>query len=490
MSAPHIPQAGDIVGGKYILDRLLGKGGFGIVFEAKHAELPRRAAIKFLLERQLNNSEERNRFNREADIGSLLQTGHNVDVSDKGEFVRWPNAPGIPYIVMEYLEGKDLNAHVGSEGPLPVHTAVDYILQACIALAEAHGRGIFHRDIKPANLFLLTSHRGAQIIKVLDFGLAKTNETHDGIPTTRSGIIIASVGYASPEQQQALNLANGLSDIFSLGASLYFLLTGRRAFAGATTNDIFVAVARDAPMPIAQFRQDVPQGLVDVIERALEKKPVDRPQSIVEFAWLLVPFGSDEAIGLFEEVEQAAALGACAALKVPIDGGTIKLDDSHLAPSVDSITIPRHPPQLAPVPPRVATPTLPTPSPAAATPTPALPTEELFLRPRQTNWLIVALALVALTVPIMGIGFWMSRSVPAPTPVPSASIMKESLPMASIAPSSNSPVVPTGPTNVPQSTASSSATAVTTTSATMTEPTAPVKSKKNTKLMDEEIRIR
>lgn len=403
MNLPHIPQDGDIVD-KYSLVRVLGKGGFGIVFEAKNAHLPgKRVAIKFLLERQLNNREERERFNRETHIGTLLESGRNVDVIDAGEFVKQPNASGIPYIVMEYLEGKDLDAHVDTYGPLLIQNAVDYILQACIALAEAHSRGIFHRDIKPANLFL-TSHLGAPFIKVLDFGLAKTNTGPSGVPATTTGLIMLSVGYAPPEQQKGLKLADALSDIFSLGASLYFLLTGSRPFAGYDIHDIMVAVARDAPIPMGRFRQDVPPALIGVIERALEKEPEARPQSVVEFARLLVPFGSAEAMRLYTDVERAAALGTHGVAEVQRGGGTIKIPN---VPSVSSIepTIQRQPAQPAPV----------APSPAMPTPPPAPPTVRVIPQPapiqqhvpRQTNRLLVVLGLVALTVPLIGIAFWM-----------------------------------------------------------------------------------
>lgn len=442
MNLTHIPQPGDVIDRKYILDRMLGKGGFGIVFEAKHTNLPgQRNAIKFLLERQLNDTEERERFRREAHVGTVLRSGRNVQVIDAGEFFRFPTAPGLPYIVMEFLEGNDLDAYVGTHGVLGVHTAVDFILQACIALAEAHGRGIYHRDIKPANLFL-TSHLGAPYIKVLDFGLAKSNGGPVGVPKTTTGIIMLSVGYAPPEQQKGLKLADALSDIFSLAATLYFLLTGSRPFAGDDIHDIMVAVARDAPMPMGHFRPDVPNALVDVIHRALEKEPSARPKSVVEFAHLLVPFGSAEAMRIFGDVQRAALLGGPSADSGQ-GGGTVKMPPPLVA-SIDPPTVRQPPPTPAPIgapvnPP--APPTVPfTPRPGSIPPT----------TPRQTPWLIVGLVFVVVAVVATLIALWIGRaddSQVAQQP-PSASAEKNPGPPPTT-PESATPIPPPSSTTVP-----------------------------------------
>ncbi len=438
MNLQDMPQIGDLVDGKYTLVGLLGKGGFGMVVEATHVHLQgQRFAIKFLLERQLNDPEERERFNREAFVGTVLESGRNVKVTDAGEFVRMPNGYGFPYIVMEYLEGKDLDALVKKDGPLPIHVAVDYILQACIALAEAHKRGIFHRDLKPANLFL-TTRLGAPFVKVLDFGLAKANTASSGVPATTTGVIILSVGFAPPEQQKGLKHAGALSDIFSLGASLYFLLTGKLAFDGGDNiYDLMIAVARDPPIPMRQFRQDVPAGLVATIEWALEKDPKARPQTVVEFARSLVPFGSAEAGQLFAEVVRAAGGETPAVVKAEDKGGTIKIPPEPEPPTIHIVRPPK---------------------------------------PRQTNWLLVVLALVALVILLISVALWLNRDStdpPVTDALTSASARIESKPQPST--ESPAPVPTASATALP--TASSTTTA--SGSASSKKPPAPTPTSKS-----------
>ena len=169
MSEAECPvRPGDVVAGKYRVDRTLGVGGMGVVVAATQIELDRRVALKFLLPKVLERPRLVARFSREARAAASLQSEHVARVIDVGTL-----ESGGPYIVMEYLEGEDLSHVLARRGPLPSDEAVGYVLEACEAVAEAHAHGIVHRDLKPANLFLATRATGAPVIKVLDFGLSK-----------------------------------------------------------------------------------------------------------------------------------------------------------------------------------------------------------------------------------------------------------------------------------------------------------------------------
>ncbi len=340
---PNTPQTGDVVEGRYVLLRVLGKGGMGIVFEAKHRNLPGKLAIKFLLTSNWNGPAERERFQREARAGRKLESEHSVRVTDFGEFVKRPNDDALQYIVMEYLDGKDLHDIVGKEGPLPIPTAVDYILQACIALAEAHAKGIWHRDLKPSNLFL-ANRVGSPIVKLLDFGLVKdaTGSVH-GAPATQTGVIAGTIPYMPKEQFKGLKFTSARTDIYSLAVCLYFLLTQNTPFGpfpGDEVPDVMMRILGSPPQPMHASRPDAPQGLVDALEWALRTEPEDRPSSIVEFARALVPFGSTDAPRLFGIVERTAIAAAEAGAKTLEDEGlTIKIEKAPPLPD-DPTTIP------------------------------------------------------------------------------------------------------------------------------------------------------
>jgi len=160
-------SVGEILAGKYRIDRVLGAGGMGVVVAAHHLQLDERVAIKFLLPEMLAQQDAVMRFSREARAAVKIKSEHVARVTDVGTL-----ETGAPYMVMEYLEGIDL-AELVRRGPLPITQAVDFVLQACEAIAEAHALGIVHRDLKPANLFLATLPGGVQSVKVLDFGISK-----------------------------------------------------------------------------------------------------------------------------------------------------------------------------------------------------------------------------------------------------------------------------------------------------------------------------
>src|SRR5215472_7410925 len=215
-SVPAMPPMpiGSLVAGKYLLERVVGAGGMGIVVAAKHLQLDRKVAIKFLLPHAASNTEAAGRFKREARAMAKLHNDHVVRVLDVGML-----EDGAPYMVMEYLTGTDVSQWVKERGQLPVELAVGYALEACEAMAEAHAMGIVHRDLKPSNIFLARKADGTQIVKLLDFGIAKVpadaSEAQQELTTTTA--LLGSPVYMSPEQLQCSRDADARADIWSLG---------------------------------------------------------------------------------------------------------------------------------------------------------------------------------------------------------------------------------------------------------------------------------
>jgi eukaryotic-like serine/threonine-protein kinase len=236
----------------------------GIVASATHLELGNQVAVKFLRDEYAQNPTIVERFIREARAVVTLRTEHVCRVIDVGRL-----DSGAPYIVMEMLHGADLSQAIAKR-PLPVTTAVDYIMQACVALAEAHSHGIVHRDIKPANLFVTRRPDGGPLVKVLDFGIAKAMDNHGPALTHTSGMM-GSPGYMSPEQLMSARDVDLRTDIWALGVTLYQLVSGTMPFAAPTITEIAIKVAADTPPPLA-----VDPGLSRVIFRCLEKAPAAR----------------------------------------------------------------------------------------------------------------------------------------------------------------------------------------------------------------------
>ncbi len=292
-----VPQRGDVVGGKYVCEDLLGAGGMGAVLSARHTQLGQKVAIKVLLPAALKNPLANERFLREARSVITLRSEHVARVLDFGTL-----DSGSPYLVMEYLEGRDLKALISREGPLSVAPAVDLVIQACEALCEAHQQGIVHRDLKPANLFLSKRVDGAPLVKVLDFGISKTvataaASTGSGPGITKTDAVFGTPAYMSPEQLRSSKLVDHRADVWSLGVTLYELLTGKLPF--GSENDGIASmcahILEDPPPTLRDSRADVPPGLEAVLHRCMAKSPSDRPGSIAELAEALTPFASAES---------------------------------------------------------------------------------------------------------------------------------------------------------------------------------------------------
>ena len=289
---------GEIVAGKYRVDRVLGQGGMGVVVGATHLTLNQKVALKFMLPVMAAEAPIVGRFLREAQTAVRLRSEHVVRVLDVGTTIS-----GAPYIVMEYCEGTDLGRLLTQRGALPVETAVHYVLQACIALAEAHAVGIVHRDLKPANLFLTHGPDGEPIVKVMDFGIVKvaTPDGHDA-GLTQTGAIMGSPAYTSPEQLRSSKGVDARADIWALGIILYQLVSGRVPFAGETFSEICLKVAID-PLPQLDPR-NLPSGFAAVVERCLKKNPVHRFSDVAALALALVPFAPPSASPLAARVAQ------------------------------------------------------------------------------------------------------------------------------------------------------------------------------------------
>ncbi len=278
-----LPNAGQVLGGKYTIGRTLGEGGMGVVYEARHEKLGQRCAVKLLRPEICRDSEAVARFEREARSAASLSSRHVCRVLDVGA-----REDGSPFMVMEYLEGADLGHVLEQRGPLPMHEVARYLLEACEAMEEAHARGIVHRDLKPENLFLASDGERSSV-KVLDFGISKRAEDN-AVNVTRTQSSLGTPLYMSPEQTRSTKHVDARTDVWSMGVILYELLTGEVPFKGETPGQVAVAVAVDKYPPLLSYRADLPPEVEAVVATALAKDPDDRFPDIRSFARALTPF--------------------------------------------------------------------------------------------------------------------------------------------------------------------------------------------------------
>ncbi len=276
---------GTVLEGKYRVESMLGRGGMGVVLRVTHLHLGEELALKVLLPQDSTRSDATARFLREAQSAVRLRGEHVARVTDVGILQN-----GLPYIVMEYLRGVDLARELKRRKTLAPGEAVDYVLQACEALAEAHANGMVHRDVKPANLFLTTRPDGTPLIKVLDFGISKVPLTANHL-ATRTDVVLGTPGYMSPEQMKAARDVDARTDIWALGTVLYECLCGRRPFPGQAFSSVVLMVATEPPPPMATW---IPRELQAAVLRCLEKDRAARFPSIAELAAALAPFARDQ----------------------------------------------------------------------------------------------------------------------------------------------------------------------------------------------------
>jgi eukaryotic-like serine/threonine-protein kinase len=275
-----VPVAvGEVIAGKYRVERVIGSGGMGMVVAAWHVQLDQLVAVKLLHSETAGSGDATERFRREARAAARIRCEHVARVIDIGI---WTG--GIPYIVMEYLDGNDLAAELAARGPLPAEECVDYVMQAIEALAEAHAVGIVHRDLKPGNLFLAQRPDGGRLLKVLDFGISKHAAAAGEAALTRTSSLIGSPLYMSPEQMRSARTVDARADIWSLGAIMFELLSGRTPFGGETVIEACTAILNDELPSLSALRPDVSPHLEAVIVRCLQKDRNDRYPSIGDLA--------------------------------------------------------------------------------------------------------------------------------------------------------------------------------------------------------------
>jgi serine/threonine-protein kinase len=295
-----------VISGKYSVERVLGTGGMAVVLAARDLRLGRLVALKVLRSDAARNPELCQRFAREARVVAQMQSDHVprvLDVDDLPELGQ--------LLVLEYLEGKDLRRVLEAEGPLPVARAVDLVLEACEAVAEAHSLGIVHRDLKPANLLLERKKDGSEQVKVLDFGISKwlSAPEEDSRMTTNSDVF-GSPLYMSPEQLRSSRYVTGRTDVWALAVILYELVSGEAPFDGESRSEVVGAVLHRDPKPLPELRPNAPLELWKSLERALHKDPGQRTPSVFALAREIAPFGTERAQRSLASIERVCASGA------------------------------------------------------------------------------------------------------------------------------------------------------------------------------------
>ncbi|MCB0359088.1 MAG: protein kinase [Bdellovibrionales bacterium] len=278
------PLVGAVLDGKYEIERILGHGGMGVVYQARHTLMGRRVAIKVLHPHLYNseNEEYYQRFRREAQIACRLTSPHTITLFDFGF------DEDSPYLVMEFVEGRTLKAVLLEEGPLSLERANLFLQQISHALSEAHSLGIIHRDLKPDNLMICKRSDGTEVVRILDFGIAKPMGLFGDEPSTeltRAGAFMGTPKYMSPEQAQE-GAIDHRSDLYSIGVILYQMLTGDVPFDSTSPLELLFQHMNRRPTPMWQFKPElqIPKPVSDIVMKALEKRPEDRYAQIADLA--------------------------------------------------------------------------------------------------------------------------------------------------------------------------------------------------------------
>lgn len=286
-----LPRPGDTIAGKYVLDRLLGQGGMGAVYAARHLKLSKQVAIKIMLA-DTSNPEASTRFINEGRAAANIQNEHVVRVDDVGDEM------GYAYMVLELLDGEDLSQLLERDPAhrLQPHVAVGYVLQALKGVTEAHAIGIVHRDLKPSNLFLAQRKDGTVVVKVLDFGISKAQGSSalaaSPSALTSTKAMLGSPLYMSPEQLRSSKSVDHRADIWAVGVILYELISGTLPFMGDNLGELFAAILETDPTPLRQRAEGVHPQLDDIVLRCLARRPDQRFQNVAELAAALAPFAA------------------------------------------------------------------------------------------------------------------------------------------------------------------------------------------------------
>lgn len=281
-------RVGQVIAEKYRLERLLGRGGMGEVYEARHVLVGRRFALKLLHPHMAQGSSALSRFLREARAAGSLENPHIAAVVDFAT-----TSDGVPFLVMEYLEGVSLARLLANEGPLPVPRAVGLLLQICRGLEAAHAAGIVHRDLKPDNLLVVKNHDGTEQLKILDFGIAKLVDEPNA-QLTHSGAVLGTAFYMAPEQARGEKQIDLRVDIYALGVIAFELLSGHKPHPGDGYNAILAHILTQPPASLAGVRPGLPVGLVELVEAAMAFEPAARPRSASAWGEALSAFSGHQ----------------------------------------------------------------------------------------------------------------------------------------------------------------------------------------------------
>ena len=434
---------GEIFLDKYRVDSILGHGGMGIVALCTHLALNERVAIKMLRKDVLGDADAVERFMREAQAASKLRSEYVARVTDVGR-----SASNVPYMIMEYLEGHDLCDLLEERGSLSVPWAVELTLQACEALAEAHSIGIVHRDVKPANLFVTWRPDGSALVKVLDFGISKTQHTST-MQLTQTQSLLGTPAYMSPEQTRSARLVDPRTDIWSLGTVLYEALEGRRPFEAESFSEMCVKVATEPPGRMV----NTPPALQQVVLRCLEKSPEQRYASMAELGRDLIAFSHDphQAQVLVDRMARTLRRGQAGD---DSSGAHPLLSGERRAELSGRVTNPAIPallvPSPVPVPPGTVVPVLPAGAPVRvsldSTGGSTLSRTYAVARPRKRSTVVIVSAAIAAAA--LGVMISLARTTPARAPAshglaPAKPIAAEPPPtVPAVAPAVVPPVVP------------------------------------------------
>jgi len=305
LSSPY-PAPGEVIDGKYRIERVLGEGGMGAVMGAYHTMLKAQVALKFISPDVLRVPGAVERFINEGVAARGIQSDHIVHIHDVGILP----ATGLPYIVMEMLQGCDLSELLDQQDRkgLDVPRSVHFVLQILRGLHVAHTKGIIHRDLKPSNAYVITKEGEHDFIKLLDFGISKISQEpgKESQQLTQTNTGLGTPLYMSPEQARNARDAGPRSDLYSVSAILYELLTGRTPYQAESPNDLLFKLFTADPDPILSLRPDLPPALAQLIHQGLSKDAAQRPGSALEYAELLAPFADARSTEIIARLRAAA----------------------------------------------------------------------------------------------------------------------------------------------------------------------------------------
>jgi eukaryotic-like serine/threonine-protein kinase len=318
-----LPLEGRLLDGKFRLVRRLGSGGMASVWLALNLRVDKQVALKLIRPEVLRSEDMVARFRSEAKAAGRIDHPNICEILDYGV------GPVGPYIVLEYLRGRNLAEIIKQDGPLPVPTAVMIVRRTLAALDAVHEQGIVHRDLKPENIFLHKPSGGEPIVKLMDFGVAKLTDGSAEIQTEH-GALLGTPEYMAPEQFKGASNADRRTDMWGLGAILYRALTGKNAFGGPTVAATLMMVSSDDPTPIRDLAPDVPAALEQVVMRCLAKDPADRYQSAAELDEALAPFDEEESQAVRWPEAALLVSGAHPITRLPASGSQPLSDEDPL----------------------------------------------------------------------------------------------------------------------------------------------------------------